>query len=164
MVSAFACGAPGFPSRSAEERQPNRPGAHRLAALLAAAALSGCGRSPSHRAIEELSGRCGAQLGVTYAEAQAALSDATLMVEPACSATLLSMCEGPPPCGNDSCGDASAADELCQVLWYWLPGDPTACQGGYCVCELRLEETALDAEQGSAPICAARFLEGQPGP
>jgi hypothetical protein len=79
-------------------------------------------------------------------------------VGPLCSATLLPLPEG------DTCGAASPDAEVCQVLYDWFTADPSVCQGGTSVCELHLRKSDLDALQGAAPICAVRFLRGQPSP
>ncbi len=128
-------------------------------ALLALIALLGAcgGRTQDQRIADDLSATCTAQVGASYAAAASALQGG-YAVGPLCSATLLPMSDA------DACGAASAGKEVCQVLYYWFSADPGACQGGTCVCELRLQKAALDAQQGSAPICAARFLKGQPSP
>jgi hypothetical protein len=133
--------------------------AHLPPALLAAATLliGACGRSPEEKTADDLSARCTAQLGAAYGAAATALQGG-YPVGPLCSATLL------PISGADACGAASAESEVCQVLVYWFSADPAACQDGYCVCELRLLKGTLDTQQGAAPICAARFLRGQPSP
>jgi hypothetical protein len=132
--------------------------AHLPSALLAGAlALGACGSSPEERTFDALAARCTAQLGATFADAGAALQGG-YPVGPLCSATLL------PMSGADACGAASAGNEVCQVLYYWFSGDPAACQGGSCVCELRLLQSTLDERQGAAAVCAARFLRGQPSP
>ncbi len=124
------------------------------AALLA---LGACGSSSEQKAFDQLASTCTAQVGATYASAAAALQGG-YPVGPLCSATLL------PISSADTCGAASAESEVCQVLYYWFSQDPSACQGGYCVCELRLLKSTLDAQQGAAPVCAARFVRGQPSP
>lgn len=133
--------------------------AHVRSGLAAAAALAlgACGTSSEQKAFDQLSATCRAQVGATYASAAAALQGG-VPVGPLCSATLLAMPEG------DSCGAASAGNEVCQVLYYWFSADPGVCQGGACACELRLLKSTLDAQQGAAPVCAAQFLRGQPSP
>jgi hypothetical protein len=129
-------------------------------ALFAAAVLvlGACGgSSPEQKTFDELSARCTAQLGASYSMASAALQGG-YPVGPLCSAAL------EPTSQSDACGAASAEREVCQVLFYWFSADPAVCQGGACVCELRLLRSELDAQQGAAPICAARFLRGQPSP
>jgi len=119
--------------------------------------LGACGSSPEQKAFDHLSATCAAQAGASYAAAAASLQGG-YPVGPLCSATLLPIAE------SDACGAASAGNEVCQVLYYWFSADPGVCQGGACVCELRILKTNLDAQQGAAPICAARFLRGQPSP
>lgn len=123
----------------------------------AALALAACGRSPEEKTAEDLSARCQAQVGATYAVAAQALQGG-YPVGPLCSETLLPISDA------DACGAASPGNEVCQVLYYWFSADPAACQGGYCVCELRVLRSSLDAMQRAAAICAARFLRGQPSP
>ncbi len=133
--------------------------AHLGPGLAAAAllALGACGSSPEEKAFDQLAATCTRQVGATEQSAAAALQGG-YPVGPLCSATLL------PMSSTDACGAASAQNEICQVLYDWFSQDPSVCQGGDCVCELRILKSALDAQQGSAPICAARFLRGQPSP
>ncbi len=133
--------------------------AHLGPGLAAAAllALEACGSSPEEKAFDQIAATCAHQVGATYAAATAALQGG-YPVGPLCSATLL------PMSSTDACGAASAESEVCQVLYYWFSVDPSVCQGGSCVCELRILKSTLDAQQGAAPICAARFLRGQPSP
>jgi hypothetical protein len=130
---------------------------HLAAGLAASAALvlGACGATAEEKAFDELSATCTEQVGGTVQAATVALQGG-YPVGPLCSTTLLAMSD------TDACGAASAANEVCQVLYYWFSAE--ACQGGYCVCELRVLKQALDARQGSAPICAARFVRGQPSP
>jgi hypothetical protein len=123
----------------------------------AAAGLAACGASAEEKTFDALSAKCNAQLGQTASSAAAALQGG-YPVGPLCSTTLLPMSP------TDACGAASTANEVCQLLYYWFSADPAVCQGGACVCELRLLKSTLDAQNGSAPICAARFLRGQPSP
>ncbi len=122
---------------------------------MAALALGACGRSPEERTFDALSARCTAQLGALADHAEAALQGG-YSVGPLCSATLL------PMSGTDACGATSPGNEVCQVLYYWFSADAAACQGGRCVCELRLLKSTLAAGQREATVCAARFLRGQP--
>jgi len=105
--------------------------------------------------MEELAARCASLLGATYAEAQQTL-DGGYPMGPRCSAALAPLPDG------DSCGAATAGDEVCQVIYAWFSADPGECPGGACTCELRLRRSALEAQQGRAVICAARFVRGDP--
>lgn len=105
--------------------------------------------------MDELAARCAGLLGATYAEAQEALSGGSPL-GPRCWAALAPLPDG------DSCGAATAGDEVCQVIYAWFSADPGECPGGACTCELRLRRSALEAQRGQADICAARFLRGDP--
>jgi len=123
-------------------------------ALLAAAALAGCGGSSDDVSLMgELQATCERQLGATYENAEASLLGG-YPLGPRCLASL-----SPLP-SNDECGSASAQVEVCQVIYHWFSADPAACQGGSCTCELRVLKSALDAQQGAATVCAALFRHG----
>lgn len=124
-------------------------------AVLAALALAACGPSPEERTMDRLEEKCVRQLGGTYASAELALLGG-YPVGPRCTAAL-----APLP-ADDTCGAASADREVCRVQYYWFSSDPVACQGGACVCELRLVKADLQSLQGGATVCAARFLRGVP--
>lgn len=127
-----------------------------LALAFAAAALLGgaaCGPTTEERVMDGLAARCAEQHGVSYGEAQAALRGG-YPVGPLCSAALAPLADG------DSCGAAAAGDEVCQVFYEWFSTDPGECPGGACSCELRLRRAELEARQGLATICAARFIRG----
>jgi hypothetical protein len=122
-------------------------------------ALTGCGVSagPDEKKFEALEASCAAQPGAAYSAAATALQGG-YPVGPVCSAALL------PISSTDACGAASDANEVCQVLYYWFTADPSVCAPGYCACELRLLKNDIQARQGGATVCAARFLRGQPSP
>ena len=124
------------------------------AALLLAAA---CGKSKEERLFDQLAQIC-TQLaveGTSFGQAQNALSGG-LQDGPFCSGSLT------PAGSNDFCGEISAENPVCQVFYFWLSGDPDACDNGCCVCEIRVLQANLEGQGDDAPVCAARFLRGQP--
>lgn len=128
-----------------------------LLALSAAALLAGaaCGPTSEEHVMAEIAARCARQRGASYGDAQSALAGG-YPVGPLCAASLAPLPDG------DSCGAATAGDEVCQVIYAWFSADPGECPGGVCTCELRLRRSELEARQGRAPICAARFVRGDP--
>jgi hypothetical protein len=128
-----------------------------LLAIASAAFLAGaaCGPTSEERVMDTLAARCARLRGAAYAQAQETLAGG-YPVGPRCSAALAPLPDG------DSCGAATAGDEVCQVIYAWFSADPGACPGGACTCELRLRRNALEAQQGLAEVCAARFLRGDP--
>lgn len=103
--------------------------------------------------MDELAARCADQAGASYEGAQEVLAGG-YPLGPRCSAVL------PPLADGDTCGEATASDEVCQVFYQWFSADPGECPGGACACELRFRRADLDAHQGEAAICAARFHRG----
>lgn len=128
-----------------------------ILALSAAALLAGaaCGPTSEERVMDGRAARCADLLGAAYEEAQDALQGG-YPLGPICAAELAPLPDG------DSCGAATAEDEVCQVFYHWFSADPGECPGGACTCELRLRGADLDSRQGLAEICGVRFLHGGP--
>jgi hypothetical protein len=79
------------------------------------------------------------------------------------------------PCRTDwtelSSNDVCAYDEataFCLVGWNFVSNDPNACssRGCYYACLVHVSEADLVANRdtGQIPICASRFVSGQPLP
>jgi hypothetical protein len=126
-----------------------------IVALAAAALLAGaaCGATSEERVMDERAARCTSLLGASYGEAQDALQGG-YPLGPLCAAELAPLPDG------DSCGAATAEDEVCQVFYRWFSTDPGECPGGACTCELRLRRADLETRQDLAGICGVRFVRG----
>ena len=131
-----------------------------VAAVAAVAVLVvACGSSREQQAFNELKARCLGVAGSTLTNADIALSTGVV--------TKI-ICPTPPnvfvPIGG-TCPDQTQDNPECQVFWYWQAYDPGLCspQGGCCfVCEARVMKGSIPATAGDAPVCAARWLSGQP--
>jgi len=127
-----------------------------LAAVLAAVAIGACGKSAAEKAIDQVSDECWGLVasGKTLGDAGALLASG-FPVGPTCADNLA-------PLQSDSCGPASAQHPICELSWIWRLNDPSACNGGCCICVVHATKASVDANQSTAPVCASEFLRGQP--
>jgi hypothetical protein len=154
--------APGASWRTGPDPGINRGVRTSVIALTLAltSAAAGCGgHSADSAALDQRQGQCqGLQLGIDT---------------PGSAAQLFGF--APCPVVNDSHFSAIDAGDRCtydsvqsvrKLYWQWIAADPSLCSSrGGCVyyCELRTMDPAADPGLPGRPICASRFLRGQPG-
>ena len=123
----------------------------------------GCGKSKEAQAFDSIGNQCWALVGqqATVATADAQFYSA-IVISPLCCPAAGSL---KAPIGGN-CPDQTVDNPECSVYYEWQASDPGLCNtttGGCCfICEVRVMKATAAAEGVSTPICAARWLPGEP--
>jgi hypothetical protein len=126
-------------------------------ALLAAA----CGDSREEERQDRIQEICDGLVGQTVRFGEESLSSFALQPFDSCRTNWSEL----------SANDVCAYDEstpFCLLGWNFVSNDPNACSARGCwyACMVHVSQADLEANQetGQIPICASRFVKGQPGP
>ncbi|MGC3998247.1 MAG: hypothetical protein QM767_12495 [Anaeromyxobacter sp.] len=119
--------------------------------------VAACGKSEEHKVFDRFASECSALAGDG-----ATIDDALIMMAAYQGAYVGQQTECRPDYVDlQQCPHASADAPYCRSEYFFLPGDPAACNQGRCVCMIEFAQADLDTQGNAAPLCASRFLRGQ---
>lgn len=132
-----------------------------ILSVLVLVGASACGTSREEERQDRIRDICDGLVGQTIRAGENALSSAAILPFEACRADWAEL----------SANDVCAYDEttpFCLLGWNFFSNDPNSCgtNGCWYACMVRVSQADLEAhlEDGEMPICASRFVRGQPGP
>jgi hypothetical protein len=124
-------------------------------------AIAGCGTSREEERMDKIRDICDGLVGQVMRDGENALSSAYRIPSEPCRTDWAELS------GNDVCAYDDTTP-YCLLGWNFLSNDPNACDASGCwyACMVRVSEADLLAnrDDGQIPICASRFVKGQPLP
>lgn len=135
----------------------------RLLSFVVLLAVAGCGESREEQRQDRVREICDGLVGQTVRSAEETMSLFARLPVDSCRPNWAELSS------NDVCAyDEANATNFCLLGWNFLSNDPNACEARGCwyACMVHVSQADLLANQttGEIPICASRFVDGQPFP